>query len=188
MPDLDRLANELDFRAVEMLRAIAENGSAATTSEIRDVTGLDNSQVRYRRRKLEELELITVESGQETAGGTVPPKVHELTDTAAKALSAGLYSRMSAPEPGNFEELVEEMVRVRTHVTRLHERVDDLETDADELRNDYRALRDDYRDRIDGAENVGRRLNKLERDASTLKESVEELDDKKKDKSRFAIR
>ena len=185
--DLDRLENELDFRAVEMLRAIAENGSAATTSEIRDATGMDNSQVRYRRRKLTDLGLITVSQPAAADSNGVPPKEHELTDTANKALSAGLYSRMPAPEPGNFEEMVEELTRLRTAVDQLRGRVDEIEHTVSEVKGDYQQLRDDYQDRIDGAENVGRRLNRLERHTENVKESVQELDEKKKDKRGWGL-
>lgn len=186
--DLDRLVNELDFRAVEMLRTIAENGGSATTPEIRERTGLDNSQVRYRRQKLAELDLLTVSEGPPSASAHgSPPSNHELTDAANKALSAGLYSQMPAPEPGNFEELVEELTRLRTHIDRLHGRVDDIEHTVSEVRSDHEALRDEYEERIDGAENIGRRLNWLERHTENVKESIQDLDDKKKDKGRLGL-
>lgn len=165
MPDLDRLENELDFRSVEMLRAIAENGSTATTSEIRDTTGLDNSQVRYRRRKLADVGLLEVSQPQSVGGGTLPPKEHTLTETGTEALSAGLYSRFQAPDPETFDELVEEVTRLRSYVNTLRDDLDGLEeqfeSECDANRRRFKSVNEAFKE--------------MRADLEEVDESVEEL-------------
>ena len=172
-----------------MLRAIVECDGEATTSEIRDVTGLSNSQVAYRRTKLEEFELIEVRSGEPT-GSRTPPKVHVLTETARTHVDAGLFDLYSVPVTSDVEQL-------GTQFNHLRDRVDELTRAIERLEETVEAMQDDYERRIGTPGEVreatdGRTLayalstiqDEVDELDEELREELEELDDRKKDRLR----
>lgn len=172
-PHIPTLADELDHRAAEMLQAIQENDHAATTTEIRDATNLDNNQVQYRRRKLKEHGLITVEDSR-THDNRIPPKRHRLTDKGEKALAAGLLDEFGTPEPGGFDELARQVARLTERVDDLAERVGDTESS---VTNAHRKIM-----RVGG--DTARYSNRrpLDERIDELEEEIERLDKEKKGK------
>ena len=172
-----------------MLRAIVECDGDATTSEIRDVTGLSNSQVAYRRSKLEEFGLIEVRAGEPT-GSRTPPKVHSLTETARTHVDAGLFDLYSVPVTSDVEQL-------GTQFNHLRDRVDELTVAIERLEETVEAMQDDYDRRIGTAGEVreatdGRTLayamstipDEVDDLDEERREEIEDLDDRKKDRLR----
>lgn len=122
---LRNVLDELDAKSIDMLRAIDDCDGAATTTAIREVTGLSNSQVAYRRDKLVAYDLITTRTGEPT-GSRTPPKIHELTETAHTHVDAGLFELYNAPVTSDVEQL-------STQYNYLRDRVDANESDLDRV-------------------------------------------------------
>ncbi len=177
------MLEDLDAKSIDMLRAIAEHDDAATTSEIRNVTGLTNSQVAYRRNKLDDYGLISVRTG-DSNGSRTPPKVHVLTPTARSHVESGLFERYNAPVTSDVEQL-------STQVNHLHDRVDDLAEEISELEecieNVNAALNArvgtpvEWSEATDGEQLVSV-VSSLEAEVAELRAEVDELDERKKDK------
>lgn len=166
-----------------MLRAIAENGDEATTSEIRDVTGLSNSQVAYRRDKLRAQDLIEVRTGEPT-GGRTPPKSHSLTATAQSFIDAGLFELYDPPVTGDVNQL-------STQVNHLRERVDDIAETVERLDERIEKMEADFTVRVGTADevreattgtNLADCVSQLQEDLVDIREEVAELEERKRDK------
>lgn len=164
-PEVEGLADSLDWRAVQMLKTIDSRGEATTTS-IRESTGMDNSQVRYRREKLVEHDLIDVYDG-EPAGERTPPKMHALTETGQEVIDAGLYSAIQTHDVGSFDELVSRVEYLADELEEQREAIDDVRAEVSSLRRSFEHRVKD--------ENVGERLEELENE-------TERLNEKKKNK------
>jgi len=189
MTTLQQILDELDPKSIDALRAISEQDGRATTSEIRDATGLSNSQVAYRRDKLEEYDLISVATGDPT-GERTPPKVHALTESAQSHIESGLFDLYNAPVTGDVEQLStqanhlrdrvddlsETMEHVERRVTRLDSRLEKLNAHLDLLGEP-----EEIRETTDG-ETVASTMGDLRRELEGLRADVSELDDRKKDK------
>lgn len=166
-----------------MLRAIAEAGDEATTSEIRDVTGLSNSQVAYRRDKLRDRDLIEVETGEPT-GGRTPPKAHSLTEAARSYVDAGLFEVYDPPVTGDVNQLSTQVNHLRDRVDEIDETVERLGERIEKVEADVTArvgTTYDVRKATDGAtlaEGVGLLRSNLE----DVREELGELEDRKRDK------
>ena len=166
-----------------MLRAIFQCDDEATTTEIRDITGLSNSQVAYRREKLQEYGLIEVHTGEPT-GSRTPPKSHSLTASAQSHIEAGLFDLYNPPVTSDVEEL-------STQVNHLRDRIDDLEETMDLLNERINKVNADLNTRIgnhaevqettDG-ENIASVVSELQSELAELQEDVFELEERKSDK------
>ncbi len=166
-----------------MLRVIDDREGEATTSEIREVTGLSNSQVAYRREKLREYGLIEVRTGEPT-GSRTPPKTHTLTASARSHVDAGLFELADAP-------VTSDVTQLSTQVNHLRDRLDDLAETVDRLEEGLAAL--DYaldervgdhaevREAADGA-TMASAVETLQADIADLRKEVSALDERKKDK------
>ena len=75
----------------DIIRVIERHDGSASTTEIRRETGLENSSVRYRFGKLEELGLIeTDRDPSATPEGVAPITIAYLTDDAREEIQKGL--------------------------------------------------------------------------------------------------
>ena len=166
-----------------MLRAVDDRGGEATTSEIREVTGLSNSQVAYRRQKLREFGLIEVRTGEPT-GSRTPPKSHSLTSSARSHVDAGLFELADAP-------VTSDVTQLSTQVNHLRDRVDDLAETVDRLEEGLTALEyaldarvgddDEVRETADGG-TMASAVETLQADVADLRKEVSELDERKRDR------
>ena len=180
-----------------MLRAISDCGGEATTTEIRDVTGLSNSQVAYRRDKLTEYGLLEVRTGEPT-GSRTPPKVHSLTESARSQIDAGLFELYTAPVTSDIEQLSTQYNHLRDRVDDLAETVADLEESLARVTAELSTLEgsiaktnakldervgdaDEIESAADG-ETVAGAIRSLESELADLREEVAELDERKKNK------
>lgn len=121
---------ELDRKAIEVLQAIQQNGGEANTSEIRARTNLKNNIIHYRYDKLEDLDLIETEPGDDDAGSGLPPTVARLTDQGVEELEEGLVSGTALP-PDTIDDLTDRVDRLEARVDAVATVKDDME-DLDE--------------------------------------------------------
>lgn len=166
-----------------MLRAIAEHGDEATTSEIRDVTGLSNSQVAYRRDKLRERDLIEVRTGDPT-GERTPPKSHALTPAARSYIDAGLFELYDAPVTGDVNQLSTQVNHLRDRVDDVSETVDRLDERVEKMEADLNArvgTGGEVREATNGA-TLADAVRALQSELSNIREEVTELEERKRDK------
>lgn len=166
-----------------MLRTISENGGEATTPEIRNATGLSNSQVAYRRDKLQDCGLIDVRTC-EPMGSRTPPKSHALTASTRSYIDAGLFELYNPPVTSDVEQ-------ISTQVNHLRDRVDDLAETAERLDERVEKMEAalnarvgthaEFREATNG-ETMANAMNALQSDLEELQEDVRELEKRKKDK------
>lgn len=183
MTTLQQILDDLDPKSIDMLRAIAENSGEATTPEIRNVTGLSNSQVAYRRDKLRDCGLIEVRTGEPT-GSRTPPKSHSLTAAGQSHIDAGLFELSNPPVTSDVEQ-------VSTQVNHLRDRVDDLTEAVDRLNESIENMSTDLNERVgtdaefreatDGV-TMASAMIALQTDLEELQEEVAELEERKKNK------
>jgi len=111
---------DLDAKGFDVLEAVYELGGEATTSDVKEYTGIEkNAIVHYRFDKLEEQGLVEMGVG-EADGNRLPPKKAILTDDAGERIAAGLFSdeqptiveRMDRLER-KFDTVVEELRDVK---------------------------------------------------------------------------
>lgn len=190
MTTLQQVLDDLDPKSIDVLRAIAERDGEATTSEIRDVTGLSNSQVAYRREKLEEYGLISIGTGDPT-GDRTPPKVHALTESARSHIEAGLFELYNAPVTSDVEQLSTQANHLRDRVDELSETMGSVETRVTRLEKLHAHLDEhlgtpkEVREATEAEETMATALCDLRTELSELREEVTELDERKKDKGLF---
>lgn len=79
--DINLKQNDILF-----LEAVRTHRGEATTSDIRDFTGLNRNKVNYRFDRLEDRGLIEVSRAKESTGSGVPPKVATLTAVGEQAI------------------------------------------------------------------------------------------------------
>ncbi|MFC4248427.1 helix-turn-helix domain-containing protein [Natribaculum luteum] len=134
----------LDCR--DIIHAIERHDGSASTTEIRRETGLDNSSVRYRFRKLEELGLIATERDPTaTPEGVAPITIAKLTDDAREEIQKGLIvesKRQRAKiEPADnaesIKELKEELAQLRDRVHLLQSNQNWIGPRVEELVEDH---------------------------------------------------
>lgn len=180
-----------------MLRAVSDCGGEATTSEIRDVTGLSNSQVAYRRDKLTEYGLLEVRTGEPT-GSRTPPKVHSLTESARSQIDSGLFELYNAPVTSDVEQLSTQYNHLRDRVDDLAQTVASLEgslatvnTELSRLEGTIAKTNAELDERVGDAdeiesatdeETVAGAIQSLSAELAELREEVDELDERKKNK------
>lgn len=166
-----------------MLRAIYKCDEEATTTEIRNVTGLSNSQVAYRREKLQEYGLIAVQTG-EPIGSRTPPKSHSLTASARSHIDDGLFDRYNVPVTSDVEQL-------STQVNHLRDRVDDLAETVEHLDESIENLNADLNARVGNqveiqkateGEKMANVVSTIQNDLESLREEVSELEERKRNK------
>ena len=107
---------ELDEGSRDIVHAIERHGGTASTTEVRRATGLGNSSVRYRFKKLKNMGLIETEYDSDaTPSGVAPITVATLSDFAREEIQKGLTveaeQRRATIEPEDNAERIEELER-----------------------------------------------------------------------------
>jgi DNA-binding Lrp family transcriptional regulator len=124
------LQAQLDDKSKKFLRAVEYYGGEATTSDIRQRTGLTQTEVNYRFDKLEGLELIDITRADVGHGKRDPPKVAHLTGKARREIERGLFgdaeSEDGGESAGNVEVSEEEFHAMREELDELRSRVNVL--------------------------------------------------------------
>lgn len=130
-------------RRREVLRAIESIEGSATTSGVRDITGLGNQEVRYEFKQLEEFGLIEKEYDDSlTVEGRPPMTVVRLTNEGSDLFEDDLLTKVK--EVKRMEELTPE------------EKLDRLKEDFEEFRYN------EWIDFVDWARDIEDRLKELE--------------------------
>lgn len=134
---------DLDDKARTVLRVLweAEDG-AATTTDVKAATGLENYEITYRFDKLEELDLVEQSYDDQAPTTGLPPRQAELTDRAIDEIQQGLIGDVFDAEAST------EVSVSREQLHEFHEDIEMLERRVDALTNQQRQLAD-LEDRID---------------------------------------
>ena len=103
---------DLDGKSIEVLEAVYENGGEATTSEIKEYTGIEkNAIIHYRMEKLEDLGLG--ETGHEEVGGNrLPLKTVALTEEGERQVQGGLFEEETPTVVERMDRLERQFGRV----------------------------------------------------------------------------
>lgn len=121
--------SELTKKSLRYLQAINENGGGATTTEIRDKTGMTNSAVNYRHNKLEQMAYVDIEQDHDlTPYGMTYCKRAVLTDYAKEQIANGLLVET--------EQEAKERPSVETNAERIDDVEDTVETIRDVFNNE----------------------------------------------------
>ena len=155
---------DLDAKGFDVLEAIYELGGEATTSEVKEYTGIEkNAIIHYRFDKLEEQGLVEMGVGEAT-GNRLPPKVAQLTENGGERIAAGLFS-------DEQPTIVDRMDRLERKFDRV---LDELNTVKDEFRKwKYDEERDEEVDITELVEKINRVDGSLAGiDASVLEEAL----------------
>ena len=126
----------LDREAKRFLRAVEYYGGTATTTEIRQRTGLSRSETNYRFSRLDDLGLISVGYAENGYGERDPPKVAELTGTARAAIERGLLGNIDIPDKDDTEDYIAELRELRETVEQIESRLDVLTDSFDRIETD----------------------------------------------------
>lgn len=151
---------DLDAKGFDVLEAIYELNGEATTSEVKEYTGIEkNAIIHYRFDKLEEQGLVTMSVAEEMADGNrMPPKKAVLTERAGERIADGLFSD---EEP----TIVERMDRLERRFSAV---VEEMHTLSDEFRRwRYDEERDeevDITDLMEKAERLDTMLEGVDED------------------------
>lgn len=134
---------ELDQSSRNIVYAIDDSGGEATTTEIRQATGLSNSSVRYRYGKLEDLNLIETERDPSaTPSGVAPVTVASLTDLAREEIQKGLTveaeRERASIEPQDNYKRIQKLEQEVAHLRHLINLVDTTQDDLIKLIKDTR--------------------------------------------------
>lgn len=131
--------SDLDEKSREVLEAIWANEEQATTTDIKEYTGIEASQVViYRFEKLKKRGLIEVEQ-PDGYGGANPPKVAELTEKGQQnvetIIDAGKppLSKQMDDTREAFSDLRDEVYSEIGEAKELTARVEDVEQRLDEI-------------------------------------------------------
>lgn len=160
---------QVDEKAKKFLRAVQYYGGEATTTDIRQRTGLNQPETQYRFTKLERLGLIEVGYADTGTGDRDPPRVAKLTGKARAEIERGLLGTGDASKSDEGGECVDEVseeafLAVRRDLERLEQRVNVLTQSRSKTVDGDGEPRDDgVRERL---ENLEERLNDLRDDAS----------------------
>lgn len=174
-PDIDELASELDWAALQVLRELEGADDGLTTTDLREATGLGNKRVAHRRERLTDLDLVDVDDAEEYPNHYPnPPKVHTLTEKGEVALSRGLLAAGPAPVPEDFEEIAE-------LVQSLHNDLRSVDRTSDEAAERSNANQGEVR-------RLKRSVNQLAERVDDLADRLDDHDERlsnKRDKRRF---
>lgn len=140
---------DLDAKGFDVYEAIYEHGGEATTTEIKEWTGIEkNAIVHYRMDKLEDQGLIEIGVG-EASGNRTPPKLASLTETGQKLADDRLFDEA---EPTIIERM-----------DRVERRMKAVEGEFHSLQDEFRQWRyDEEEDREVDIRDILDRLEKFE--------------------------
>lgn len=119
---------KLKKKSLNYLRAVHENDGRATTTEIRNRTGMSNSEVNYRHNKLNELGYVDIERDPDlTAYGMCPGKRAILTDYAEKEIDEGLLvkTKQETRDVPSVKSNAERLDDIEETVERARETIND---------------------------------------------------------------
>jgi DNA-binding PadR family transcriptional regulator len=158
-------SDDLDWKALEILRVLRETEEELTTSEIRETTGLEPTRV-IRYRVAEYLEPAgLVKSRQPTSEGTVvPAKRIQLTERG-REFAADLGDR-DDDDDVSVSELPERLEQVDSRLTALEQQVEQNSTALEQRRETDSDVAQTLKD-------IDQRLSSLETQFEALQQQSE---------------
>jgi hypothetical protein len=161
----DEVGVSLSVDAKEILRSVFDRGGSATTSEVKQDTGLDTDKIRYRCSDSKDAlagEYGLVELGRvdpdEYFGNGFPPKLIELTEKGESFIERGLVGKGMFEGDDEVSVSMEQFEEFRGRLGRLENRVNSVlqgdfeggssssvgEGKVEELREEVESLREDF--------------------------------------------
>lgn len=164
----------VDKISQDFLRVLLEYGGDADTTTIRSETGMSRGQVNHRYKKLNDLGWIKIERAEQGEGNRTPPKIAVLTEKGQQAIRSGDAGKeVLGKEVSDDEDDTIEVTR---------EQMDSFYQDIEGMKNQLNVI---VQQLNTGQRNVSEesstddvdsdRLQELERDVSSLSETVELL-------------
>lgn len=119
---------QIDEKSKKFIKAVEYYGGEATTTEIRQKTGLNHNEVSYRFNKLSDLELIDVTHADVGNGKRNPPKIAHLTGHTRREIERGLLGDVEedSDSTGDVEVSEIEFNEMKDELESLQQRVDVL--------------------------------------------------------------
>ncbi|MFB6143285.1 MAG: hypothetical protein ABEJ30_08105 [Halorientalis sp.] len=156
-PTLRELQDVLDWRAVEVLRAVDER-QGATAAAVRTTTDLDDETVADRCQQLETLGLLAVHDDGEPT--------YEVTGAGHSAIGAGLYDE--------YDLVDADVGALAETAADLLDRRDDLADELEQLRADAEAFHERATRQFGDREDVTAEVEALVAEVEALAERLAE--------------
>lgn len=158
------IQSKIDEKSKKFLRAVRYYGGEATTTEIRQRTGLNQTEVNYRFSKLEDLGLIEISYADAGHGNRDPPKVANLTGQARAEIERGLLGDSDGDDgddesDGVVEVSEEEFRSLKQDLQQLEQRVNVLTQARSAGDGDGEDVDEEVSERI---ENLEKRIEQLQ--------------------------
>ncbi|MGB9932586.1 winged helix-turn-helix transcriptional regulator [Haloarcula amylolytica] len=145
--DQIELENQLDRKDRRFINVVHKY-EEATTTDIRQRTGLSRSEVNHRFKKLSELDLIDVSYANEGKGNRQPPKVATLTGRSRSAIERGILRKI---DQGLSDEEIDDL---RSEVRELREQVNSNTNRLDVISDSIQTLESTVSDLDDDIEHL----------------------------------
>lgn len=169
-----------DKDAQKFLRAVLENDGEATTTEIRERTGLTKGKVTYRFDKLESGGWIEVDKASDGYGDRTPPKIAILTDEGYNEIkkgNAGEYVLREDEEEDKEIVVDEEMLRefqdeidaIKGRLNVIVEKVNGRHGEPDDSYEENNTVSSDK------YEEITSRIDELERMIDLIRTTVQDI-------------
>jgi hypothetical protein len=179
---MEQLDFDLDAKGFDVLEAVYENGGEATTTVVKEYTGIDkNAIVHYRFDKLEENGIMEVGVG-EAAGNRTPPKKAMLTGKGEELCRSGFFEEETPT-------IVERMDRLERRFSAVVEDFHDVADEFERWRMDGDGEEIDVMGLLERLERFERMIANVPedvlQDVTGLEERVGELEDNQKMKGKY---
>lgn len=191
MVDIDA---HIDDKSKRFLQTVEWHGGSATTTEIRERTGLNQSETQYRFKKLSKAGLIQISHEERGYGSRRPPRVAELTAKGETAIEDGLLDDIdatTATTPKNIErrtveqlqediERLEDQVELFAHAGTGTGRSQTADGQPSVITNRFDAIETrvtEVEEEIETVADLEERVTALEDDVNTLRGYTYELAD-----------
>lgn len=157
MSQNEDIRSSVDRAARRFLAAVEHYGGEATTTEIRQRTGLTRTETNHRFDRLEDLGLIEISYAEVGRGNREPPKIAKLTGKARAEIERGLLYEIDHDRSSEeINDLVAEVRTLRESVERFETRMDvmtdslhGVESQLDDLDDDLYHLAGDWADAVE---------------------------------------
>lgn len=168
----------VDELSQDFLRVLLEKNGDADTTTIRDETGMTRGQVTHRYDKLSDLGWIEIDRAESGKGERTPPKIAVLTDEGDQAIKSGEAGKKVLEK--NEEDENKSVELSKDQIEEFHEEVDGvknrLNVVIEKMEDPDQELVDP--EQVNSSGGVEKeRIEKLEREVSRLRETVQLLNE-----------
>lgn len=162
----------LDWKSEAILVALDETGGEATTTQVRDLSGMEkNDHVLYRfREKLVPAGLVETEEGEAT-DTPIPPTVATLTDSGEEVATQLREKERGALDVG------ERIEQVAADVNQLESRIESIEGDGEGGDGNRPTVSEELESISEDVETLTNRLDALWEGMAVMRDYIQEEHD-----------